>query len=152
MKPLYPFLLLLNLSFFFTVFAQNRKPFAEKEASWVSINQYSFDDTHLDLEAEDGYVYLVSERQTSLKHRAVYYRTAIKVLTEAGIQNSSDVSVNFNPSYQQLVFHSIQIIRGKQVINQLNLSKIKTIQQEKELDRFMYDGSLSSILFLEDVR
>ena len=57
-----------------------------------------------------------------------------------------------HPSYQTLTFHSVRILRENKVIDQLNLSKFKTIQQESELSRHIYDGSLSSVLFLEDVR
>jgi hypothetical protein len=51
-----------------------------------------------------------------------------------------------------LIFHSIRIIRGKESINKLQPAKIKVIQQEEELDMHLYDGSLSAVLFLEDVR
>lgn len=152
MKPLYFLLPILAVMICFTATAQNRKPLVGKEPAWVTIDQFNYTDTHLDYEAEEGFVDLVFQQQVSLARQSRYFRSAIKILTEAGIQNSSKVAVNFDPDYEQLTFHTIKIIRGKEIINQLILSKIKTIQQEKELDRFMYNGSLSSVLFLEDVR
>ena len=149
MKP--PYLVFAVLFFSFSTLAQ-KKPLLSKEPAWVTVSQSDYTNTKFDNEAEDGYVDLVYEEQVSVEQQSFYCRRAIKILTEAGIQNNSDVSVDFDPSYQQLFFHSIKVIRGNATLNQLNLSKIKTIQREKELDKYMYDGSLSSVLFLEDLR
>lgn len=132
--------------------AQNIRPLKDRESPWVTINNYNYSESQLDVEAEDGYIDLVYDKQVSLKEQATYHKRALKVLTETGIQNSSQISVNFDPSYEKLIFHSIYIIRGNQRINQLNLSKIKVIQQETELDRFIYNDSRSAVLILEDVR
>lgn len=132
--------------------AQQKRPAAGKEPAWATINSYDYTDTRLDHEAEEGYFDVEYEQQVSLIDHSTFYRRAIKILSEAGIQNSSEISVNFDPAYEQLTFHSIKIIRGNKTINELNLSRIKTIQQEKELDRFLYNGTLTSVLFLEDVQ
>jgi len=149
MKPHYSVIALLFFSL--SALAQKR-PLLSKAPDWVTVNQFDYANTKFDSEAEDGYIDLVYEEQVSVEQESFYCRRAIKILTEAGIQNNSDVSVDFDPSYQQLIFHSIKIIRGNTTLNQLNLSKIKTIQREKELDKYLYDGSLSSVLFLEDLR
>lgn len=153
MKPS-PNCLLILASLFFCLYstAQHKKPSAGKEPSWVTINQYDPAAFKLEHEAEDGYADIIFERQVSLEHESFYVRTGNKILTETGIQNCSEISVNFDPTYQQLIFHSIKIHRGNAIIDQLNLGKIKIIQQEKELSNFLYNGSLTAILFLEDVR
>lgn len=134
------------------LFAQNKKPLVQKEPSWVTVTNFDYSSTNLDDQAEDGYVNLVSEKQVSLQQQSTYIKTAFKILSESGVQNSSEVNVNFDPSYSRLIFHTIKIIRGKEVINKLQPSKIKVIQQEDELNRHLYNGSLSAVLFLEDVR
>lgn len=128
------------------------KPSIEKEPSWVTVSDINYNTSKLDGEAEDGSVDLLYDQQISLEKQSVYCRKAIRILTEAGIQSSSEISVDFDPSYQHLTLHAINIRRGDKVINQLNLAKLKTIQQEHDLHRYIYDGTLSSILFLEDVR
>ena len=144
--------LVLALLFFSLAVLAQKKPLLSKEPAWVTVNQFDYANTKFDNEAEDGSIDLVYEEQVSAEQESFYCRRAVKILTEAGIQNNSEVSVDFDPSYQQLIFHSIKIIRGNTTLNQLNLSKIKTIQREKELDKYLYDGSLSSVLFLEDLR
>lgn len=137
---------------FFLLCAKSQKPLTGKEPSWVNVQSYDFSVSLLEQDAEDGYLDLVYEEQISIEPRAVYSRKVIKALTETGVQNISEISVDYDPSYQQLIFHRINIIRDKRVINQLNPSKIKTIQQEKELDKHLYNGSLTAMLILEDLR
>lgn len=132
--------------------AADKKPTIEKTPAWITVTKTDYSQTHLDDEAEDGYADLRYEQQVSLEHKVTYYKKAVHILSESGVQNSSQVSVDFDPSYESLAFHSIKIIRGGEVMDALNLSKIKTIQQEKELNRFLYNGTLTAVLILEDVR
>jgi len=151
MKPLVRLLvalLVLNSQ----VLAQNSKPTKAVEPSWVTRHEYDYSNTSLDKQAEYGSIDLVSEVQFNLKDESAYYNRAYKIISEAGVQNNSELSFSYDPSYSRLIFHFIRIRRGQEIINQLDLSKIKTIQQELELARHSYDGSLSSVVFLEDVR
>ena len=136
----------------FVLYAQSQKPVTGKEPSWVNIQTYDFAASPLEQDAEDGYLNLVYEEQISVEPRAIYTRKIVKVLTEAGVQNVSEISVDYDPTYQQLIFHTVRIIRSNKAINQLNPSKIKTIQQERELDQHLYNGSLTAMLILEDLR
>jgi hypothetical protein len=152
MRTCLPIFLLAFLFFsFLHVTAQNVKLKYEKEPSWVTIN--NIDNSNLlEEEAEDGYLDMGFEKQVSLIEKARYYKKTIKIVSDAGVQNSSEISVNFDPAYEQLIFHSIRIIRDGKSMNKLQPSHFKTIQQEKELDRHMYDGSLTALLVLDDVR
>ncbi|WP_315818653.1 DUF3857 and transglutaminase domain-containing protein [Paraflavitalea speifideaquila] len=152
MNLLFRALLILSLLPVTLANAQNNKPRLEKEPTWVTVHSPAYTNTQLDQEAEGGYVDLILDKQVSVGHQSTYYKRAFRIISESGVQNASEVSVGFDPSYSQLIFHSINIIRGVEKINKLQLSKIKTIQQERELNRFLYNGSLSSVLFLEDVR
>jgi len=153
MKPL-PYFAFFILFFLLygTSFAQLRKPKTGIEPLWASINKYNYSNHSLEHEAEGGYFDIAFEKQVSLEQQSIYYRKVIKILTESGVQNNSEISVSFDPSYQNLIFHSVRILRNNTIIDQLHLSKFKTIQRESDLDRYIYDGSLTSVLFLEDVR
>ena len=151
MKFLFSALLILVLMPV-ALMAQNNKPRVEKVPAWVTVNTPAYGGSGLEDQANDGYTDLLYDKQVSVASQATYFKRSIKILSESGVQNASEVSVSFDPSYSQLVFHSINIIRGKETINKLQPAKIKTIQQESELNRYLYNGSLSSVLFLEDVR
>ena len=132
--------------------AQDKRVKIEKLSPWITINSINYNSTQLDHEAEDGYVDLAYEKQVNLQLQSTFRRKAIKIISEAGVQNGSEISIKFDPSYEQLIFHNIQVIRVNEVFDKLQREKIKVIQQETELDRHIYDQSLSAILLLEDIR
>ncbi len=149
----------IQFSFFFVIAlssvnvkAQNSKLTTEKEPSWVTISQIDYNNKKLAADAEDGYFDLAFEKQVSLAEHARYYKKTIKILSDAGVQNGSEISINFDPGYERLILHSIRIIRDGISINKMQLSKFKIIQQEKELERHLYDGSLTALLVIDDVR
>ncbi len=132
--------------------AQSSKPSTGQEPSWITKPEIDYYRTTMDNDAEDGYADMGYEIQVSLAEQAEYVRCSRRIISEAGVQNGSEISVSFDPSYQKLVFHSIRILRDGKSINKLQLSKIKTIQQEEDLKDFIYNGALKSVMILEDVR
>jgi hypothetical protein len=82
-----------------------------------------------------------------------HYRRVVRVLlNENGVQNGSRLSLPFDPTYQTFQLHSVKIWRNGQALNKLKPDEVKVIQQEKELSWHLYNGSVSVLLFLEDVR
>ena len=152
MRGIKKFIIVGSLLFCITLQAQNKKIQIAQEPLWITINAVNYDDNQLDHEAEEGYIDLVYEKQVCLEQESIYYKKSIKIISEAGVQNSSEISIGFDPSYKSLIFHSIKIIRDKKSLNRLQTEKIKIIQQEAELDRHIYNNALSAILLLEDVR
>ncbi|PSL49226.1 uncharacterized protein DUF2569 [Chitinophaga niastensis] len=100
----------------------------------------------------DGYYILLSEEQRQVELKSTYHHFIRKILSEAGIQNGSEVSVDYDPQYEKLVFHKIIIHRDGKEINRLAGAKFKLLQQEQDLSRFIYSGTYTAFLILEDVR
>lgn len=145
------FLLVFVGSSFYSA-AQSSKLTIAKVPSWVTSLVPDYNNRKLEADAEDGYFDLAFEKQVSLIAHARYYKKVIKILSDAGVQNSSEISINFDPGYEHLILHSIHIIRGGVSIDKLQLSKFKVIQQERDLERHLYDGGLTALLVLDDVR
>ena len=135
-----------------SLIAQNKKILSGSAPLWITNNHVSYTTENLDKDAEDGYIDLDYEKQVLIADECVYIKRVIKIISEAGVQNKSEISLGFDPGYEKLTVHSIKIIRDGKTINKLELNKFKTIQQEKELNDFIYNGSLNAVLFLEDVR
>ncbi len=81
-----------------------------------------------------------------------YFHSGRRVLSTAGIQNGSEIRVDFDPQYQQLVLHGVWLHRDGKRIASLQPDELKVIQREPDLDRQLYDGMLTAILFVKDVR
>lgn len=146
----------LLLFFFLFAFgftsAQRARPVQLSTPSWVNLHQIPYHQNQLDHQADDGFIDLCYEQQISLSQQSSYYRKAVRILTESGVQNFSKVSLDYDPSYQQLQLHSLQILRHGQVMNKLKMHEVKVLQQEKELDASIYNGRLSAVFLLSDVR
>lgn len=99
-----------------------------------------------------GYYYLLIDRQENAARKARFSHNAYKILSNEGIQEMSDINVDFDPAYEKLIFHYIFIHRNGEILNKLPAKGIKTIQREQSMERYLYDGSLTAIINLEDVR
>ncbi|MEP7141943.1 MAG: DUF3857 domain-containing protein [Ferruginibacter sp.] len=135
-----------------SLFSGSPRPSVSKEPAWISKKNIDYNKTTLDKDATDGYIDISFEVQVSLADQSEYFRSSKKIISQAGVQNGSEISVSFDPSHEQLIFHTIRIIRNGETINKLRLSDIKTVHQEDELAAFIYNGSLNAVLILEDVR
>lgn len=149
---LYLFATLNTLLFSASLFSQSGKIAIAKDPSWITKNIIDYNKSSLDKDAAEGYINISIERQIYLAEQSEYIRRSKKIISQAGVQNGSEISVSFDPSYEQLTFHSIRIIRKAETLDKLQLSKIKTLHQEKELSSFIYNGLLDAVLILEDVR
>jgi hypothetical protein len=99
-----------------------------------------------------GYYYLLIEQQEHVSKQESFIHNAYRFLTAEGIQAMADININFDPTYQKLIFHKLVIRRDGQIVDQLKKENIRTIQREQSMDRYIYDGSLTAIVNLKDIR
>ena len=81
-----------------------------------------------------------------------YFRRVRRVVTSAGVQNASELSIDFDPSYQRLVLHDVAILRDEKRIDEMSRDEVRIIEKESEAKDSIYDGQLTALLFLKDVR
>jgi transglutaminase-like putative cysteine protease len=81
-----------------------------------------------------------------------YYRRVRKVLSPTGVQNASEVAFDFDPTYERLVIHDISVIRDGQRKSVLEAGSIRVIEKEDEQRDHLYDGILSAVAFVNDLR
>ncbi|MBC7921404.1 MAG: DUF2569 family protein [Ferruginibacter sp.] len=103
-------------------------------------------------EASDGYLYLLKDYQVNVAGKTEYYHLVRKIYSETGVQNGSEIEHTYDPAYEKLVFHEAKIIRDGQVIDRLDAAKFKVFGRETSKESHLYDGSLTALLILEDVR
>jgi hypothetical protein len=97
---------------------------------------------------------LLEDRQVRVGSGTVerYTHRVQRIDTAAGLDDLSQLSFEFEPSYERLAIHFIRILRGKETINNLNPSEIKVIQKEDDLDQQLFNGTLNALIFLNDLR
>ncbi len=99
-----------------------------------------------------GYHVLLKDIQRNIPLEQSYLHFAIRITNGDGVQNMSDIDINFDPTYQTLQFHMLRLHRDGEIINNLNNHEIKTFQRESGMERHLYDGSLTAVINQENVR
>jgi lipoprotein NlpI len=90
--------------------------------------------------------FLVADSPSLLVHRAHKVNDA-SVLRDAG-----QWPLYFNPTYQKLVLHRLNILRGGQNLDRLANANIRFLQREGGLESGVYSGIVTCALLIEDVR
>ena len=103
-------------------------------------------------EISNGYYIRLFEEQYHAEHKSQYRHVIRQIISEAGVQNGAEISVDYDPAYEQLKFHQLAVRRNGKVINQLSAGKFRFLQQEKELSRFIYSGLYTAYFIIDDVR
>lgn len=95
---------------------------------------------------------LLLDRQEHAPLRTAFFRYAYRIENAIGLQQGAQVTLTFHPTQVDLHVHGLTIHRDGQQREAVPREKWRLIQQETELDRFLYNGTYSAIAFLEDVR
>lgn len=145
MKRIYTLFLLVF--FINTTFSQTIPK--EKVPSWV--DEVPFENNN-PIKPDGAFYYLLLDYQDNIKTQEQFAHYAIQVLNSEGIQEFSDISISFDPTFQELVFNHVSITRDGQRLDRLAQSTINVYQRETNLERSLYDGSLTAVINLSDVR
>lgn len=102
----------------------------------------------------EGFEMLLVDRQEAIRDGAVqrFLHIAYRLLDEGAVKDHSQIEIVFDSSYQRLMLHAVTLVRDGRSIDQLKPDRIRVAQRESRLEYQIYDGSLSVVLLLEDVR
>src|SRR5688572_20691850 len=81
-----------------------------------------------------------------------YFRTVRKILSPSGVQNASELELDFDPSFERFTLHDVSVIRNGTRIRAYSPSAIRVIEKEDDSDRRIYDGERTALIFVKDVR
>lgn len=125
------------------------EPRYEAAPDWVEASPLpavSADDKNV-LLLLDNQIKVENDRQISFSDTA-YHVVSAQMLSQAGT-----INVEWQPDVQDAVIHSIDIIRGDQVIDALNGGRnFDILRRETELDQLSINGVLTASMQLTDLR
>lgn len=119
---------------------------------WILPYKYDPLDTISSDQIKNGSYYLLVDRQMNTTTNQFYSHYAYRVVSELGVQNNSEIQIEYKPAYQKFFLHSIKIIRNGVITDAAATSQIKEIQQETDLNVHIYDESKTVYIILKDVR
>lgn len=103
-------------------------------------------------DADGSIDYLLLDRQESAARQEYYQREVAEIVTAAGAQEGSTLSVVYDPSFQTLTLHHVRVRRAGEVSSRLSRQAVHLLRRETSLESQMLDGSLTASMLLEDVR
>lgn len=124
----------------------------EKEPRWVIKETFNTTIATPQNGINGGAEILLFTEQVNVDLEEVYYKSVGKAIDYNGIQNISSVSADYDPTYQKLRFHKVEVIRDGKTINRLNYKDIQTARRETNSENFIYDGSITAFMNIPDVR
>lgn len=104
-------------------------------------------------ETTNGGRYLLFDRQVRVGSAVESYTHTARLITnETGLATSSQVRIDFDPSYETVSLHSVTVRRGTETTNRLVPDAVKVVQREPNLEAQVFDGRQSAVLFVSDLR
>ncbi len=95
---------------------------------------------------------LLLDRQIHADKLQRYTRYVRRLETPQAVQEAGKIEFDFDPSTQNLLIHGISIFRDGELTNHAKLENIEIIQRERELESGIYDGNLTALILLKDIR
>ncbi|MGA7616221.1 MAG: DUF3857 domain-containing protein [Thermoanaerobaculia bacterium] len=81
-----------------------------------------------------------------------WVRRARKIVSSSGVRNFSELHFDFDPTWQSLTIHFVDIIRDGRRIRAFSPEQVRVIERERDRSERMYDGTLTALFFLRDLR
>ena len=120
---------------------------------WVQPTTVDTNGGRLRRDVQGGSDYLLVDRQFRVQNGwSEYQRYVIQVANSAGVEDNSDLTIEFDPALEHLTLHAVTVRRGGLVIDELRDGRIQVLQRESELEQGLMDGSLTFHLLMNDVR
>lgn len=122
------------------------------EPNWLNPIDYSLSpDINFD-DLTQGTLTLFYDHQVHIPKQEKYTKFVTKIFENVGVQEASTINVSYDPTYQTLKFHSINIIRDGKVIDKFKSDSFQLLRRETDAENHLYDGSMSAVMNISDVR
>jgi transglutaminase-like putative cysteine protease len=104
--------------------------------------------------AADGVRYLLYDRQYRFDgtDNAFFFRELREASTVGGVEEIADLRLSFDPTHEEILLHSVKLVRDGVVTDLRNVSKFELLREEADLDDGYYSGEVTLYIRHPDVR
>jgi transglutaminase-like putative cysteine protease len=123
-----------------------------KTPDWVVKQSYN-PDGFADIEHGNA-PYLLYTQQIVFGQQDIsaYTREARRINNTKGAESTSQITINFDPTYQKLTIHNLIITRDGVSENRLEENTFNLYRIETDADRLIYNGTVTASTVLDDIR
>ena len=116
---------------------------------WVTVRPL---DETTDATTAGAQIVLLLDRQYRVLGNERHERLARCLKTVQAVHEAAQWRLDFDPAVQRVAIHSIAVRRAGQCIEQADAGRLRFLQREENLDRFVIDGRVTVVLLVEDLR
>jgi transglutaminase-like putative cysteine protease len=122
--------------------------------AWVDLQAYTIPPTANPYFISGGLSVLLDESQIDLcdPDRAWFYRRADLITAVAGAERAAQFSLTYDPSYERVEIHHVQVRRGEQIIEHAGRAGFEAFRREQQMERLIFDGRQTIAYTVPDVR
>jgi hypothetical protein len=95
---------------------------------------------------------LIVEEQMNVATAEQFTHYAMRIESEAGLQNAGQITQTYASTFQKLRWHYLRVWRDGRKREVLSPDAIQVLRQEEDAERFTYHGWLSAVVILHDIR
>ncbi len=81
-----------------------------------------------------------------------YSRVAWTVASTAGLQDASEVTIDFSPSFERLSIHEVHVLRDGAEVWRFSPAEVRISQTQDDLESRLYDDTLTATIFVAGLR
>ena len=122
----------------------------ELAPSWATPSP-SIEDAAAESSAPMSYRVIDEQYQLNATSETHYYHIVRVINQSAGLDTGSRIEIQFDPSFQMLILHHLELVRAGKRLNRLD-RKYPLLRRETQLERQIYDGRETLSIVLDDVR
>ena len=126
----------------------------ETQPAWIKPVDADLNATPPAAQVSQGRYFLLADYQSRLVEAPAehFVHIAVRALDQTGVEEIASVQVSFDPTYESLAWHRLDVVRDGQRTSRLQSAQFRMLQREEELEYQIFDGSLTLSVVLDDVR
>ena len=96
---------------------------------------------------------LVSDQMLLTGPQPIWFRqVSYQVVEERGLEQGGQFNIHYQPAYQRVEIHAIEILRDGQRLDRRASSRVEVLRRESDLEAGLLDGRLTAHVTLPDLR
>ncbi|NVJ59532.1 MAG: DUF3857 and transglutaminase domain-containing protein [Gammaproteobacteria bacterium] len=127
----------------------------ESAPNWVNLTTIEKAEEIPSAEIKNGIYYLLVDSQLRVPasgQQEYYFRNVRQIVDANGVEDASQLYINYDPTYQSYQINAVQVIRNGEIIDKYSTASITEIQREPELEQLIYSGEKTVHIVLDDIR
>lgn len=122
---------------------------------WVKPQQPVLSSAVPEQDISNGIYYLLADTQLRVPANGepqIFEQYASLVTSSKGLEKAGQISIYYDPGYQQIQLHQLNVIRDGNSINRHQQARITLVQTEHDLEKLLYHGETALNIVLPDLR